>query len=73
MSSKNLFDLQTTLAGLPVRSALLELRQFSPVDFRTGQRREPHWAGVLIGGNGEVHVRDLGVVAASAGPVGEPG
>ncbi len=64
--SKNVPDLRATLAGMPVGSGLLDMRQFSPVDFRTGQRGEPHWAGVLIGNDGAVWVRDLGTVAASA-------
>ena len=66
MRRTNVADLQATLGGMPIRSVLLELRQFAPVNYRTGQHGEPHWAGVLLGGDGAVPVRDLGTVAASA-------
>jgi CHAT domain-containing protein len=65
----NLQDLRADLGGLPVRGALLELRQFSLFDFRTRHWGSPHWAGVLVIGDGALRVRDLGPVADSQKPV----
>ena len=58
----NVADLKAALASQPRRSVLLELRLFAPLDFRTGNGGAPHWAGVLVGGDGTVRVRDLGAV-----------
>ena len=45
--------------------ALLELRLYEPVDFKTGKRGEPHWAALLLPAAGEVSLHDLGPVAAT--------
>ncbi|MBP0447525.1 CHAT domain-containing protein [Roseomonas sp. SSH11] len=57
----NLGDLQ---AGLAPRTALLEIREYRPFDFRTGRLGPPRWAGVLVSGD-TVRVLDLGPVADS--------
>jgi CHAT domain-containing protein/tetratricopeptide (TPR) repeat protein len=62
----NLNDVRVALASLPTQSALLEIRQFQPLDFRVDAKRPAHWAGVLISPTGETRVRDLGAVDASA-------
>nr|VFJ68570.1 MAG: Tetratricopeptide repeat-containing protein [Candidatus Kentron sp. DK] len=55
---------------LPVGSALLALRLFQPVDFKTRKFGEPRWLGMLLpaGGQGEAAPRlaDLGPVATVA-------
>ncbi len=44
-------------------SALLELRQYQPVDFETGELGELHWAALLLPAVGEMSLYDLGPVA----------
>ena len=61
----NLSDLRGRLGDRPVRCALLELRQFYTLEFRTMDWGERHWAGILISGDGPARVRDLGPVAES--------
>ncbi len=65
----NVQEIRSRLKDLPSRSALLELRQFSPLDLRTQERAPPHWAGVLIGAEGDIKVRDLGATTSTAGQV----
>ncbi len=54
---------------LPRGSALLELRHFKPVDFKTGKREELHWLALLLpadpGEGPEFRLLDLGPVAAT--------
>jgi CHAT domain-containing protein/Tfp pilus assembly protein PilF len=45
--------------------ALLELRQYQPVDFKTATLGEPHWAALLLPAAGEMSLHDLGPVAAT--------
>ena len=45
--------------------ALLELRLYEPVDFKTGKGGEPHWAALLLSAAGEMSLHDLGPVAAT--------
>ena len=52
-------SVQDLRASLPPKSALLELRAYQPIDFKSGQRGVRHWAGVLMPA-GEIEVRDLG-------------
>jgi len=44
-------------------SALLELRQYQPYYFRTGQLDSPRWAALLLPKSGEMSLHDLGPVA----------
>jgi CHAT domain-containing protein/tetratricopeptide (TPR) repeat protein len=59
-------NVRRSLAKLPVRSALLELRQFSHLSFIDASNGPPHWAGVLISGEGDIIVRDLGPIEDTA-------
>src|SRR4051812_29806462 len=59
----NLQDLRGVLAGQPASSALLDLREYWPVDFKANRPTRPRWAGVLITAEGEIRARDLGSVA----------
>ncbi len=52
----NLADLQ---AAVPPRRALLEIREYQPLDFRRGLYGASRWAGILVTADGIV-VRDLG-------------
>jgi CHAT domain-containing protein/tetratricopeptide (TPR) repeat protein len=56
-------SLQDLRATLPPRSALLELRLYRPKDFKSSTLSASHWAGVIIGADGTLQVRDLGTVA----------
>jgi CHAT domain-containing protein len=58
-------DVTGALRALPARSALLEMRQYSPIDWRTGELGAARWAGILVRGDAPVLVRDLGTVADS--------
>jgi CHAT domain-containing protein/tetratricopeptide (TPR) repeat protein len=49
-------------AALPAGAVLIELRQFRPVDFRTGKPGERRFAGLLLAGFDEPVVADLGLV-----------
>jgi CHAT domain-containing protein/Tfp pilus assembly protein PilF len=49
--------------ALPSGSALVEFRQFRPVEFRAGKAGEPHFVGLLLTRSGEPEVADLGTVA----------
>jgi hypothetical protein len=40
------FNLDDLLATLPPRTALLEIREYEPFDFRSYQFSAPRWAGV---------------------------
>ncbi|VFM96607.1 MAG: Tetratricopeptide repeat-containing protein, partial [Candidatus Kentron sp. G] len=55
-------------AALPEDAALLSLRLFQPIDFKTGEPGEPRWLGIVIakgsGADGGLHMEDLGPVAA---------
>lgn len=53
-------------ASLPARSALLDIREYRPVDFQRGKLSSPRWAGVLITAQGEVLLRDLGATTGTA-------
>jgi hypothetical protein len=69
---------ESVQSALPTGAALLELRAFSPFDFKTGKYGEPHWLALLLpaeppadwaGGTGEappLRFWDLGAVADSA-------
>ena len=61
----DLANLRAALAGLPRRAALLELREYRRVDFRSGALEAPRWAGVLVRADG-ARVVDLGPVAGTA-------
>jgi CHAT domain-containing protein len=58
--------LQDVQARLKPEDGLLEVRQYRPVDFITGEAGEPRWAGIFIEGSGTIGMRDLGTVAGSA-------
>jgi CHAT domain-containing protein/tetratricopeptide (TPR) repeat protein len=62
-------SLQDLRASLPPHSALLELRTYESVDFKSGGLGVWHWGGVLIPADGAIEVRDLGAVADTAGLV----
>ena len=53
-------------ASLPPRTALLEIRQYHPTDFRPGALGSPRWAGLLVMRGGAPRVVDLGPAAATA-------
>ena len=69
---------ESVQSALPAGAALLELRAFRPVDFKTGKFGEPHWLALLLPaeppadwaqGSGEappLRFWDLGAVADSA-------
>jgi hypothetical protein len=57
----NLTDLQATLGP---RTALLEIREYAPYDFRNGQFAPVRWAGLLLSGD-SIRVVDLGPVAGT--------
>ena len=42
---------------------LLELRQYQPVDFKTGSFDEARWAALLLSASGEMSLHDLGPVS----------
>ena len=63
VNNASLEDLQ---ASLPSGAALLDLRQYRPVDFATGSQGNRRWVGVLITGSSDSQVRDLGSVAETA-------
>ncbi len=49
---------------LPRRNAaLLELRQYQPVDFKSGEFDAPRWVALLLPAEGEMSLHDLGPVA----------
>ena len=60
--SLNLSDLRARLAP---RAALLELREYRPVDFRAGKRGPRRWAGALLRADG-LRVADLGPAEPTA-------
>ncbi|MBO0837006.1 MAG: tetratricopeptide repeat protein, partial [Actinobacteria bacterium] len=49
--------------ALPASSALIEFRQFRPLDFHVGKSGEPRFAALLVTGTGEPVVADLGPVS----------
>jgi CHAT domain-containing protein len=64
--SFNPADLRAVLAGLPKRAALLEIRLYRAIDFRTGIGFQLlRWAGLLLSAD-KVHAVDLGPVAGTA-------
>jgi CHAT domain-containing protein/tetratricopeptide (TPR) repeat protein len=56
-------------AKLDPDDCLLEIRQYRPVDFVSGESGEPRFAGILIEHSGRIRVRDLGMVSASTDSV----
>jgi len=50
---------------LPRDGALLELRQYYPVDFKTREYDAPRWAALLLTAAGDMSLHDLGPVADS--------
>lgn len=47
--------------NLPPKSALLEFRQYTPVDFKSLEFKKPHWVAVLVDSDSpETVFRDLG-------------
>ncbi|MCB2262259.1 MAG: tetratricopeptide repeat protein [Candidatus Thiosymbion ectosymbiont of Robbea hypermnestra] len=60
-------DWQQVRSELPRNSALLSLRAFSPVGFKTGDSGEPHWLALLIpadpGDGPELLLQHLGPIA----------
>jgi hypothetical protein len=62
----NLGDLRSSL---PSRAGLLDIREYRPVDFRTGNWGQPRWAGILLVGFDQPQVLDLGPVEASESAV----
>jgi CHAT domain-containing protein len=54
------YNLQDLRLKLPEQSALLEMRLYHKVDFKTGTLGPASWAGVLITPGGDIRVRDLG-------------
>ena len=62
----NLGDLQATL---PAGTALLEIRQYQPADFKAGQLGELRYAGVLTIGFDTLEILDLGPVEPSQGRI----
>ena len=59
-------SLEEVRAVLPPGSGLLELRQYHPIDFQTGELAEARWAGLLLVGFEEPALLDLGPVAGTA-------
>jgi CHAT domain-containing protein len=59
-------SLQDLRAALPLNSALLDLRAYRPMDFKSGLLGDWRWAGVLIPAEGEIEVRDLGAANDTA-------
>ena len=59
------FDLADVRARLAPRVALLELREYRPVDFRSGEPGPLRWAGALLRADG-VRVADLGPAEPTA-------
>ena len=61
-------DWESVRDALPRGSALLELRAFSPYDFKTGKWAEPRWLALLIpadpGEGPQLRLLDLGPTAA---------
>ncbi|MFZ1413473.1 MAG: tetratricopeptide repeat protein [Defluviicoccus sp.] len=62
-------NLDDVRAALPVGSLLIEFRQFSPMDFRSGKLGEPRLAALLLAGFDEPMLADLGAVAGLTEPV----
>jgi CHAT domain-containing protein/uncharacterized RDD family membrane protein YckC/Flp pilus assembly protein TadD len=58
------FDPAKLRTRLPPRTALLELRQYQPYDFRASMSAPPRWAGLLVTRN-RVRVVDLGPMAGT--------
>jgi CHAT domain-containing protein len=56
-------SLSNVQARLPPGAALIEFRQFRPIDFRGGKSGDPHFAGMLLADLEEPVVVDLGSVA----------
>lgn len=52
-------------AKLDPEDCLLEIRQYRPVDFVSGEGGEPRFAGIFLERSGRIQIRDLGSVAAS--------
>ena len=62
-------SLQDLRGSLPPKSALLELRAYRQMDFRSGELSDWRWAGVLIPAEGDIEVRDLGAATDTAAEV----
>ncbi len=52
-------------SGLPEGGALLELRRYRPVEFKSGESGEPRFAALLLTASGEMSLHDLGEVATT--------
>jgi tetratricopeptide (TPR) repeat protein/CHAT domain-containing protein len=63
----NVEDLRGVLSG---STALVEFRQYSPLDFRLYELGAPHWAAIVVRGLGQVKVVDMGQVAESFDLIG---
>lgn len=51
-------------AKLDPEDCLLEIRQYRPVDFVSGEGGEPRFAGILLERSGRIQIKDLGTVSA---------
>jgi CHAT domain len=52
-------------AKLKPEDCLLEIRQYRPVDFASGDGGEARWVGTLLASSGSLRIKDLGAVSSS--------